>query len=311
MLPGRTDGNIPNGKKLRVASQLLTAIAVDKDHKYLYVTNESGRIFSFVLNKNGSEVCINVNQTINAMFDNPCGVSHGLVTDPDNANILYSTGYYTNQICRMELSNGDIVAGTTLTAGIGDAYSPQSDGNLYLMQPRSIKFDRDIGGKKNLIVANPGRLEIVIVNRDLEFKKAFGMEGVSRMRGAIESIKAVVTDTTLTAGASFGLGLWSKGDNSKYTGWNYSKDHSRWCDEQNCMPVKVSTDGAAKIFEYLKKPPSLYDQTHATAFSRMARDYYNHNDSPQDASISCQSNYIIVIGDGAWADLLMLRRKVQ
>ena len=80
------------------------------------------------------------------------------------------------------------------------------------------------------------------------------MEGVSRMRGAIESIKAVVTDTTLTAGASFGLALWSKGDNSKYTGWNYSKDHSRWCDEQNCMPVKVSTDGAAKIFEYLKKP---------------------------------------------------------
>ena len=299
---GRTDGNIPNGKKLRVASQLLTAIAVDKDHKYLYVTNESGRIFSFVLAKNGSEVCINVNQTINAMFPNPCGVSHGLVTDPDNANILYSTGYYTNQICRMELSNGNIVSGTTLTAGIGDAYSPQSDGNLYLMQPRSIKFDRDIGGKKNLIVANPGRLEIVIVNRDLEFKKAFGMEGVSRMRGAIESIKAVVTDTTLTAGASFGLALWSKGDNSKYTGWNYSKDHSRWCDEQNCMPVKVSTDGAAKIFEYLKKPPSLYDQTHATAFSRMARDYYNHNDSPQDASISCQSNYIIVIGDGAWAD---------
>ena len=46
---GRTDGNIPNGKKLRVASQLLTAIAVDKDHKYLYVTNESGKNFSFVL----------------------------------------------------------------------------------------------------------------------------------------------------------------------------------------------------------------------------------------------------------------------
>ena len=76
------------------------------------------------------------------------------------------------------------------------------------------------------------------------------------------------------------------------------------------MPVKVSTDGAAKIFEYLKKPPTLYDQTHATAFSRMARDYFNHNDSPQDASISCQSNYIIVIGDGAGV-LLMMRRKVQ
>ena len=66
---GRTDGNIPNGKKLRVASQLLTAIAVDRDHKYLYVTNESGRIFSFVLNKNGSEVCINVNQKLMRCFN--------------------------------------------------------------------------------------------------------------------------------------------------------------------------------------------------------------------------------------------------
>ena len=116
----------------------------------------------------------------------------------------------------------------------------------------------------------------------------------------MESIKAVVTDSTLTEGANFGLALWSKGTNSKYIGWNNAKDHSSYCDEQNCMPVKVSADGAAKIYNYLKKPPSLYESTQANAFSKMATDYFNHADSPRDPSISCQKNYIIVIGDGGW-----------
>ena len=89
----------------------------------------------------------------------------------------------------------------------------------------------------------------------------------------MESIKAVVTDSTLTAGANFGLGLWSGGTNSKYIGWNNSKDHSQYCTVENCMPVKVSADGAAKIYEYFKKPPSLYDKTHANAFSKMSRHF--------------------------------------
>ena len=64
---------------------------------------------------------------------------------------------------------------------------------------------RDINGEKNLIISNTGRMEVLIVNRDLKFKKAFGLEGVSRLTGAMEFIKAVVTDSTLTAGANFGL----------------------------------------------------------------------------------------------------------
>ena len=296
---GRTDGGIPNNRPLRTASKLLTAIAVDKNHQYLYVTNEYGKIYSFKLDKSGSDVCINPRDPAEDSFPNPCGISHGLVTDPDDPNILYATGYESHQICKMTLNNGSYVSSTI--KGVENLSAPQSiDAEPYLMQPQSIKFDRDINGEKNLIVANTGRMEVIIVNRDLKFKKAFGLEGVSRLRGAMESIKAVVTDSTLTAGANFGLGLWSGGTNSKYIGWNNSKDQSQYCDEVNCMPVRVSADGAAKIYEYFKKPPSLYDKTHANAFSKMSRDYFNHADSPQDTSISCQSNYIIVIGDGGW-----------
>ena len=38
----------------------------------------------------------------------------------------------------------------------------------------------------------------------------FGLSGVSRLRGAVEAIKAVVSDSSLTEGALFGFGLWSK-----------------------------------------------------------------------------------------------------
>ena len=65
------------------------------------------------------------------------------------------------------------------------------------------------------------------------------------------------------------------------------------------MPVKVDSDGAVKIQRYLERPITLFRQTHATAFSRMAKDYFNHSDSPK-LNLSCQVNYVIVIGDGAW-----------
>ena len=295
------DGEMPNGQ-LKSASKFLTAITADSNNDYLYVTNENGKIYSFKIHKdNTGSVCVDADDNRIAVFDNPCGVSYGLVTDPDDPTFLYATGYYSDQICKMKVINGNLDTSTQIKyAGISDAYLPQSTDTLYLTQPQSIKFDREVNGKKNLIVANGGRMEIVIVNKDLDFQKAFGLEGVTRMRGAMESIKAVVTDSNLTEGANFGLALWSRGNNSKYVGWNNAKDRSQWCDAENCMPVKVSADGAAKIYDYLKKPPSLYDQTHANAFSKMARDYFSHADSPQIPSISCQSNYIIIIGDGGW-----------
>ena len=51
--------------------------------------------------------CVSINLT--QKFENPCGISYGLVTDPDNANILYTTGTYSNKICKIELNQGRFV----------------------------------------------------------------------------------------------------------------------------------------------------------------------------------------------------------
>ena len=105
----------------------------------------------------------------------------------------------------------------SVTVGIADAYKVSDADNLYLMEPQTIKFD----GNKNLIVANRGRLEVVVLNKNLEFIKVFGLSGVSRLRGAVEAIRSVVSDPALTEGAQFGFGVWSGTDSlTGYNGWN-------------------------------------------------------------------------------------------
>ena len=286
---GGSRAKIGTGYQLHEAAKFVTAIAADSNNKYFYVAN-GDYIHSFKI-ENG---CVSINLT--QKFENPCGISYGLVTDPDNANILYTTGTYSNKICKIELNQGRF-AREIKKVGTADAFATSSADTLYLLEPQSINFD----GNKNLIVANRGRMEVVVINKELEFQKVFGLSGVSRLRGAMEAIKAVVNDPGLTEGAHFGLGLWSSSEGATgYNGWNTALDQSRICDLKNCMPVRVSATGASKINNYLQRPITLYRQTHATAFSKMAYQYFNHNDSP-DLGLDCQTNYVIVIGDGQWS----------
>ena len=280
------------GSDLHTASKFVTAITADSNNDYLYVANSSdSKIWSFKITSG----C--VSETKTAAFVNPCGESHGLVTDPLDSTILYSAGTYSHKICKIEVNNGNIVSEID-SQGIADAFEPSVPGKLYLMEPRSISFNQ----AGELVVANRGRLEVVIINKNLEFQRVFGLSGVSKLRGAVEAIKAVVSDSALTEGAQIGLGLWSHSSNAVYTGWNAAKDQGDTCTTKNCLVVKIDEQGANKIFQYLQKPISLYRATHANAFSRMAESYFKHpSDSPWNASLTCQVNYVIVIGDGGWS----------
>ena len=132
--------------------------------------------------------------------------------------------------------------------GIADAFEPSVPGKLYLMEPRSISFNQ----ADELVVTNRGRLEVVILNKNLEFQRVFGLSGVSKLRGAVEAIKSVVADSSLTEGAQFGLGLWSHKDTARYTGWNTLKDQGLPCTTKNCLVVKIDDQGANKIYQYLR-----------------------------------------------------------
>ena len=117
---------------------------------------------------------------------------------------MYATGTYTHKICKIRLNGGNFYSNIGDPVGIADSYKVSDADNL--MEPQTIKFD----GNKNLIVANRGRLEVVVLNKNLEFIKVFGLSGVSRLRGAVEAIRSVVSDPALTEGAQFGFGVWSE-----------------------------------------------------------------------------------------------------
>jgi len=286
------------GGDLKTAARFVTAITADSNNEYLYVQNDDQqKIWSFKIDTNGC-----VSETKTAVFDNPCGTSYGLITDPADPTILYSSGKYSHKICKIKTSDGKFVK-TLAENGIADAFEPSTATSVYFMEPHDLKFNN----AGQLLVANLGRLEITILNKDLSFVRVFGLSGVSRLRGAVEAIKAVVSDSSLTEGALFGFGLWSKEETTEYSGWDPNAKggfgQGKTCNSRNCLAVKIDSEGAKKIHQYLETPITLYRRTHATAFSRLAWQYFvNYNDHPviKDKKVDCQVNYVIVIGDGGW-----------
>ena len=90
---------------LHTASKFVTAITADSNNDYLYVANSNdNKIWSFKVTSG----C--VSETKTAAFVNPCGESHGLVTDPNDATILYSAGTYTHEICKLKLTMETLLA---------------------------------------------------------------------------------------------------------------------------------------------------------------------------------------------------------
>mgnify|MGYP001301763491 CR=1 FL=1 len=91
------------------------------------------------------------------------------------------------------------------------------------------------------------------------------------------------------------------GSNYGYTGWNSTKDEAIPCDRQACLKVKIDKFGAAKTAKFVPTV-SPGGGTDAKQFTKIALDYFKHKDSPIDKSLTCQVNYIIVVGDGDWSN---------
>ena len=99
------------GGDLKTAARFVTAITADSNNEYLYVQNDDQqKIWSFKIDTNGC-----VSETKTAVFDNPCGTSYGLITDPADPTILYSSGKYSHKICKIKTSDGKSVSYTHLT----------------------------------------------------------------------------------------------------------------------------------------------------------------------------------------------------
>ena len=273
------------------------AMAVDNENKYLYfASSKDGKIYSFELDANHCP-----NSTPKGSWVNPCGpITYGLATDPKNSDILFASGSYSHNVCKMKTNStrSNIINSDTKIIGIENSTSPSTSSNIYFKDPRYLAWDYK---NDKLLVTNKERLEVTMLSRDLDFERTIGFGGVSRLEGAKVAIQAVVNDSVLTEGANFGFGLWSS-KNSGFTSWDTGNNVGVPCSNQNCLLVRINEDGGAKINNILKGPISLYRQTNALGFAKIAEQYLEHSTlSPIDGSLDCQNTYVIVIGDGAWS----------
>lgn len=100
------------------------------------------------------------------------------------------------------------------------------------------------------------------------------------------------------------------GSSFGYSGWDATKKQAIPCDNRGCIKVKVDKDGAtrtAKIVTTITPGGG----TDANMFAQTALEYFKHADSPRDASLTCQVNYIIVIGDGIWGNHKLALDKIK
>ena len=88
-----------------------------------------------------------------------------------------------------------------------------------------------------------------ILNLDGSFDKEFAASNRTRMTGAHEAIKAIVTDSSLTAGVNFGFGYWSYSRRAGFRGWSGDITTGRPtpCTYSDCLQVRVHKGGAARI----------------------------------------------------------------
>ena len=289
---------LSSGMQFKQTALYANALAIGSDNHYMYFSQGSN-IVVYELNETGACKGWPINLNVpTATFTNPCGASKGLITDPSDASILYSSSYYSDKVCRMELNTGRTGYSSFVKVGISDNNKTSGPGAIYLGKPTQLAFDAD----DNLLVTNENRLEILVLDKNLDFVRAFGGGGVSRLVGAIDAIKAVVQDSTITSGANIGFGVWSKYEgNPLYTGWDSSKTPPRnnECDIKNCLLARINSSGAADTYNWLNKGLSTHLHTDATAFANLAKEYFSHSDSPL-TGLECETNYLIVIGDGGW-----------
>ena len=159
-----------------------------------------------------------------------------------------------------------------------------------------------------LYVANSERLEIVVLKKeDLSYVRNFGNEGVSRITGAKDAIKSVLSDSSILSQAQFGLGLWN-GGKASFRGFNKSGgvpifDSPKFKIDDGYMAVGINPKGTEQILNFLSTDFALHYGTHARGFANLADQYFRFTDltiNPHNKNLDCQTTAIILIGDGEW-----------
>ena len=293
-----------------------------------------GDIYRYPLTFDGNKYCPQAND-ITYRHDNGTESTtrhepaRTIELDPEDDDTIY-IATKTHKITKYTMANPAVNNGLTEvwkkgTYGIG---TTQSDANVLIRFPRGLfvgEGDVNTSGNGNaLVYVGNYKPSVQTFDKDHasgQWQNELGGSIGSRMSGAKKAIKSIVTEPTLSSGANFGYGHWSagipgiistrnahrgRGNPDYYTGW--TNDHpgversgnSAPCWRGVCIRVGVDRLTNSDIVTEVNRTPLIFG-TDARAFSGMALDYFTDDAvSPRDTGLTCQQNYAVIIGDGAW-----------
>ena len=256
-------------------------------HRYRY-------LYRFAI---GSNKCPSTSYT-SRIYRSSWRYSFGMKFHPTDDSILYATSYYEHKLYKFTLNAAKKAFSSV--ASVGRCCRGKSAGtNVRMYYPRNI----DIDSSNNVIaVADWINSSTKFFELDLTFIKEFGGSAGTRMSGAHEAIKAIVTDASLTSGVDFGFGYWSWGGSPGFKSWsgNITTGKASPCTSRACVKVRAHKAGAARINQIISSV-NPGGGTNAADWAKQAKDYYLHSSlSPIDSNLTCQNSYVLVIGDGVW-----------
>ena len=250
-------------------------------------------LYRFTRNSKG---CVNVGSYISRIYRSQWRYGYGLASHPTDDSILYGTSYYEHGLYKVTLNAAK--SGATYSK-VGRCCSGQSTAsNVRMRYPRGVAVDST---NNRVFVADYYKSSLQAFDLNLGFLKEFGGSSGTRMTGAHEAIKAIVTDSSLTAGVNFGFAYWSSGS-AGFSNWigNITTGRATPCNSRACLKVRAHKQGASRINQIISSV-SPGGGTRADDWARIGQQYYLHGTySPIDKNLSCQNSYLLVIGDGDW-----------
>jgi len=268
------------------------SMAVDASGSNLYGF-EYRWLYRFQIASNG---CPNTNYS-SRIYRSSLYYSFGMDSHPSNDSILYLNSYYGHRIYKMTLNSSKNAFSSVSTVGRCCTGSSTAS-NVRMYYPWGLSVDKT---NNRVVSANYYKGSTLVVDLNLGFLKEFGGSSGTRMTGAHEAIKAIVTDSSLTAGVNFGFAYWASGS-SGFRSWsgNITTGRANPCTGQNCLKVRAHKQGASRINQIISSV-NPGGGTDAMAWARIGEQYYLHGSlSPIDKNLSCQNSYLLVIGDGSW-----------
>ena len=268
------------------------SMAVDASGNNFYSINYN-RMYRFTINQ--STRCPNTNWS--AQWSWGGSYAFGMDNHPSDDSIFYLNNYYAHRTEKITInSSKNNIQSRTFAGRCCTGKSTST--NIRMYYPWGVSVDKT---NNRVISTTYVKMSVHVLDLNLGFLKEFGGSSGTRMDGAKEAIKAIVTDSSLTAGVNFGYAYWSSGG-AGFSNWygNITTGRAIPCSSRACLKVRVHKQGASRINQIIGSL-NPGGGTNADDWARIAEDYYlSGRFSPIDKNLSCQNSYILVIGDGDW-----------